>query len=101
MFSALQSDSNKSVRFSVQSRVKLYLEQNRHNLEARNAEIGARMVAILYSFDYLEVSDTKKDLRNEFFVEFWSYDNKGLSIRAFIEMMSKFAEAADRNGPRI
>ena len=58
------------------------------------------MVTVWYFFEYLEVSDTKKDLRNEFFVEFWSYDNKGLSIRAFIEMMSKFAEVADRNGPR-
>ena len=44
---------------------------------------------------HVEAPNTKKDLRNEFFVEFWSYDNKGFSIRTFSFEISGLAFARD------
>ena len=49
------------------------------------------MVPTAHFFECLEVSDTKKDPRNGFFSEFWSYDNSGFSIRSFMLMMSSLA----------
>ena len=59
------------------------------------------MVTIMHFFEYLEVPDTRKDLRIEFFVEFRSYDSKGFSIRTFTFEISSLAFARDVSEHRI
>ena len=46
---------------------------------------------------YLEVSDTKKDLRNVFFRKFWVYDTEGLFIFCFMKKISSLANGCHVN----
>ena len=49
----------------------------------------------------LEVSDTKNDLRNVFFREFWVYRVKGLNIFCFTKKMSAVFTERDVSSTRI
>ena len=77
-FLAVPSDSVESTKPPVQVDLwrqqpapKVNVQENNWPLRTENTEIWGRETPLWYFFGYLEVSNTKTDLRNVFFSKFW------------------------------